>query len=54
MLVTKGLSDKQVANLLEIGFTTVRTHLKNAMQKMGCHNRTEMARLIHCQSTPQF
>lgn len=54
MLVTKGLSDKQVANLLEIGFTTVRTHLKNAMQKMGCHNRTEMARLIHCQSPPQF
>ncbi|MGE8643652.1 response regulator transcription factor [Acinetobacter vivianii] len=47
-LVAKGLSDKYVANLLDIGFTTVRTHLKNAMQKMGCHNRTEMARLIHC------
>ncbi|EPG37806.1 helix-turn-helix domain-containing protein [Acinetobacter colistiniresistens] len=47
-LVSKGLSDKQVANLLNIGFTTVRTHLKNAMQKMNCHNRTEMAAMIHC------
>ena len=47
-LVAKGLSDKYVANLLDIGFTTVRTHLKNAMQKMGCQNRTEMARLIYC------
>ncbi|NNP69947.1 helix-turn-helix transcriptional regulator [Acinetobacter sp. Ac_5812] len=47
MLVCKGLSDKHVANLLDIGFTTVRTHLKNAMKKIGCHNRTEMASLIH-------
>ncbi|ENX41468.1 helix-turn-helix transcriptional regulator [Acinetobacter sp. NIPH 2100] len=47
ILVCKGLSDKHVANLLDIGFTTVRTHLKNAMKKIGCHNRTEMASLIH-------
>lgn len=47
ILVAKGLSDKYVASLLGIGFTTVRTHLNNAMQKMGCHNRTEMALLIH-------
>ncbi|MFW1838059.1 response regulator transcription factor [Acinetobacter gyllenbergii] len=47
MLVCKGLSDKHVANLLDIGFTTVRTHLKSAMKKIGCHNRTEMALLIH-------
>jgi len=47
ILVSKGLSDKEVANLLEIGFTTVRTHLKHAMQKIGCNNRTEMALLIH-------
>ncbi|WP_343619567.1 helix-turn-helix transcriptional regulator [Acinetobacter proteolyticus] len=47
MLVSKGLSDKYVANLLDISFTTVRTHLKSAMKKMGCHNRTEMAALMH-------
>lgn len=47
LLVSKGLGDKQIAKLLDIGFTTVRTHLKNAMLKMDCHNRTEMAVLIH-------
>ncbi|MBD0443613.1 helix-turn-helix transcriptional regulator [Acinetobacter nosocomialis] len=45
-LVSKGLSDKHVANLLEISFTTLRTHLNNSMRKIGCNNRTEMALLI--------
>lgn len=45
-LVSKGLSDKEVANLLGIGFTTLRTHLNNSMRKIGCNNRTEMALLI--------
>lgn len=45
-LVSKGLSDKHVANLLGISFTTLRTHLNNAMRKIGCNNRTEMALLI--------
>lgn len=45
-LVTKGLSDKDVANLLDISFTTLRTHLNNSMRKIGCNNRTEMALLI--------
>lgn len=45
-LVSKGLSDKDVANLLHISFTTLRTHLNNSMRKIGCNNRTEMALLI--------
>lgn len=45
-LVSKGLSDKEVASLLGIGFTTLRTHLNNSMRKIGCNNRTEMALLI--------
>lgn len=45
-LVSKGLSDKHVANLLDISFTTLRTHLNNSMRKIGCNNRTEMALLI--------
>ncbi|CAM2820199.1 response regulator transcription factor [Acinetobacter celticus] len=53
-LVCKGLSDKDVANLLDISFTTVRTHLKNAMKKIGCNNRTEMALLIQHSFNPQF
>lgn len=46
LLVSKGLSDKDVANLLGISFTTLRTHLNNSMRKIGCNNRTEMALLI--------
>lgn len=45
-LVSKGLSDKEVANLLGISFTTLRTHLNNSMRKIGCNNRTEMVLLI--------
>ena len=45
-LVSKGLSDKDVANLLDISFTTLRTHMNNSMRKIGCNNRTEMALLI--------
>ncbi|MCY3173186.1 LuxR family transcriptional regulator, partial [Acinetobacter baumannii] len=45
-LVSKGLSDKDVANLLDISFTTLRTHLNNSMRKIGCNNLTEMALLI--------
>ncbi|MND67028.1 CsgBAC operon transcriptional regulatory protein [compost metagenome] len=45
-LVSKGLSDKEVASLLGISFTTLRTHLNNSMRKIGCNNRTEMALLI--------
>ncbi|MEB6377658.1 LuxR C-terminal-related transcriptional regulator [Leclercia adecarboxylata] len=42
-LVCKGLSDKEVARLLNIGFTTVRTHLNQALKKLDCANRTELA-----------
>ncbi len=41
--VAQGCSDKQIARLMNIGFTTVRTHLKNAMAKTGARNRTELA-----------
>ncbi len=55
-LVSKGLSDKDVANLLDISFTTLRTHLNNSMRKIGCNNLTEMA-FAHSTlslSNPQF
>ena len=47
-LVCKGLGDKEVARLLNISFTTVRTHLNHALKKLDCANRTELAsRLKH-------
>lgn len=41
--VAAGRSDKEIARLMSIGFTTVRTHLKNAMFKTHSSNRTELA-----------
>ncbi|EHK72966.1 response regulator [Pseudomonas psychrotolerans L19] len=41
--VAAGCSDKEIARLMGIGFTTVRTHLKNAMHKTGASNRTDLA-----------
>lgn len=43
-LVAKGASDKEVARQLGIAFTTVRTHLNSAMDKLDCANRTQLSR----------
>ena len=45
-LVTRGCTDLEIANILGIGFATVRTHLNRAMRKQGCSNRTELAAKI--------
>ncbi|GGB85522.1 helix-turn-helix transcriptional regulator [Marinobacterium zhoushanense] len=43
-----GLSDKQIARELGVGFTTIRSHLNSAMHKLDCANRTELAlKLTH-------
>jgi DNA-binding NarL/FixJ family response regulator len=42
-LVSKGQSNKAVARELDIGMGTVKTHLKALFQKLGAHNRTEVA-----------
>lgn len=44
MLLTKGLTDNEVAGMLSITFNTVRAHLKSIFYKMEVTNRTE---LIH-------
>ncbi|MGE4339938.1 MAG: LuxR C-terminal-related transcriptional regulator [Pigmentiphaga sp.] len=46
-LAASGLTDKQIARELAIGFTTVRTHLGNAYRKLGVDNRVGLARLLH-------
>jgi DNA-binding CsgD family transcriptional regulator len=43
-LASAGLSDKEIARRAGIGFTTVRTHLVNAMRKIGCANRKHLIR----------
>ncbi len=41
--VAAGYSDKEIAQLLVIGYGTVRVHLNNLLQKTGRTNRTELA-----------
>jgi DNA-binding CsgD family transcriptional regulator len=43
-LAAAGLPDKEIARRAGISFTTVRTHLVNALRKTGCSNRKQ---LIH-------
>lgn len=45
-LVAKGCRDREISALLKISFTTVRTHLKRAMEKKGCANRAELAAVL--------
>jgi DNA-binding CsgD family transcriptional regulator len=42
-LAAIGWSDKAIARRLEIGFTTVRTHLAHAFRKLGVENRVQLA-----------
>jgi len=42
LLAYEGRCDKEIAKLLGIGFTTVRTHLSNSFIKLGCANRTQL------------
>ncbi len=42
-LAAKGLTDREIAGLLGIGFSTVRTHLGRLLAKFGCANRAELA-----------
>ena len=43
-LVTKGCTNKQIANRLFISIETVRKHLKNSYKKLEAHNKIEALR----------
>ncbi len=45
-LLCRGLTDQDIARVLDIGFATVRTHVGNAMKKFGAANRAELAALF--------
>jgi DNA-binding CsgD family transcriptional regulator len=45
-LVARGYRDREICEMLDIGFSTVRTHLNKAMEKKGCANRAELAALV--------
>ena len=41
--IAKGMSNQEIANTLYIGTTTVRTHVRNVLRKLGVANRTQAA-----------
>jgi len=45
-LACEGVSDKGIAKSLNIGFTTVRTHLGAAFRKLDCTGRTRLAHRV--------
>ncbi len=45
-LIARGCTDRDIARLLKISFSTVRTHINKAMEKNGCSNRAELAMLV--------
>jgi len=42
LLVCKGLTDREIASILGIAFSTVRTHLKHIFNKIDVTNRSEL------------
>ena len=43
-LVAEGMSNKEVAELLDISVKTAMSHRERMMEKLGLHNRTELVR----------
>ncbi|KQV41342.1 LuxR C-terminal-related transcriptional regulator [Rhizobium sp. Root1204] len=42
-LMSRGCTDRDIARILGMSFSTVRTHLNKTMDKFGCANRAELA-----------
>jgi len=45
-LVCKGLTDREIASVLGIAFSTVRTHLKHTFIKTDATNRSELISVL--------
>ncbi|MDC0611748.1 LuxR C-terminal-related transcriptional regulator [Vibrio sp.] len=50
LFISKGLTDKELAEYLNIGFSTVRTHVTRVLNKLECSNRAELAALLSSQT----
>jgi DNA-binding NarL/FixJ family response regulator len=52
-LVMRGLSNKEIANLMGVEPATVKNHVHNLLGKLGARRRGEVAALLHGQPTGQ-
>ncbi len=51
-LVARGCRDRDIGEMLGIGFATVRTHINKAMEKRGLSNRAELAAVVMREGAP--
>lgn len=42
-LIARGCTDKEISEILGIGFSTVRTHVNRCFEKLECSNRAELS-----------
>lgn len=42
-LIARGCTDKEISDILGIGFSTVRTHVNRCFEKLDCSNRAELS-----------
>jgi two-component system nitrate/nitrite response regulator NarL len=48
--VAEGMSNKAIGHVLHISIHTVKSHLRNIMEKLTLHSRLQIATYVH-QST---
>ena len=52
-LIAEGLSNKEIAQRLNIATYTVKSHVHNILEKLALHSRLQIAAHTHKASTPQ-
>jgi len=45
-LIVRGCTDLDIARMLRISFSTVRTHVNRCFEKLGCSNRAELSGVV--------
>jgi two-component system nitrate/nitrite response regulator NarL len=48
-LIAVGLSNKEIAQRLNIATDTVKSHVRNVMEKLALHSRLQIAAYAHSQ-----
>jgi DNA-binding NarL/FixJ family response regulator len=47
VLIADGLSNKEIAQRLNIATHTVKSHVHNIMEKLALHSRLQLANFVH-------
>ena len=50
-LIGEGLSNKEIAKRLNIASHTVKSHVRNVMEKLALHSRLQIAAYSHREQT---